>query len=1102
MALSSDLISQFVQLVNNKKENKETTVYGTAVKVGDKTYVRLDGSELLTPVSTTTEINDAEKVTVLIKNHTAIVTGNISSPSVGTSTLKSLDTKITDVESLVAGSISADQLAAESARIDKLVAENVLIKKELDANEASIETLTSDNITINEKLTAAEADITNLETTKLDADIASVTYATIENLEATNVKVNNLDATYGDFHDLTTKRLDAAEADIDNLEANKLDASTAKITYATIERLNATKADVDVLGADVAEIDTLIFGVASGDTIQTSFADAVIAQLGDAQIKSAMIESITADKITSGDVITNNVRVLSEDGKLLISDETIQISDNTRVRVQIGKDSTGDYSISIWDSDGNLMFSEGGITDNAIKNAIIRDDMVSDTADISAHKLNVDTLFEVINGSTNTIKSTQVYLDTEKQTLDVAFKSLSTEVTDLGETVASQGTEISAIQGAIASRIWESEINTASDEMNTQYSELEQRVDNISATVASHSTQIANKADSSTVTNVESKVTEIESSLSGFQTSVSSTYATKSEVENIEIGVRNLLRNSKGDDFTDWAHAGASIVEDSIKGKCGERTNDTTSKENYFGSTRTPIIEQSTQYTFSADLWCNEYLKSYDLFWLSDTEAEQKTVAGYVNILSNPNRTLTANTWQRVSWTFTTHVNDHTGYIRIDNNGTTEEGTAAILRVANLKLEKGNRATDWTPAPEDLEDRVTTAETKIIQNESSITTLANRTTTVENKFAGYSTTEQMNSAIKQSADGITSSVSETYTTKTEFNNLELGGRNLVAGTDDTTEYVKNVTDGAGTYYDVWTGRTISIPTETQYVVSFDAKADVAQDITCYFYNPNTTTGSLSSTGQTSSGTDGAAKVSITTEWARYWVKWTQTVPETVKSIIVGRNFTENDVYIRAVKFEAGNKATAWTPAPEDMATAKDAETAQSTANTAQETASNAQTLVRQLSDNISMLVTDGNGTSLMTQTDEGWTFSTAEIQTMVNTTSEGLSDLSTELGDTNNTVEVLKQAVNDLGEIAEYVSIGTYEDEPCIELGEADSDFKLFITNTRILFMEGSSIVAHITNQSLHIKKAVVEEELQQGGFVWQVRSNGNLGLVWKGVSS
>lgn len=174
---------------------------------------------------------------------------------------------------------------------------------------------------------------------------------------------------------------------------------------------------------------------------------------------------------------------------------------------------------------------------------------------------------------------------------------------------------------------------------------------------------------------------------------------------------------------------------------------------------------------------------------------------------------------------------------------------------------------------------------------------------------------------------------------------------------------------------------------------------------------------------------------------------------------------------------------------------------QGAAELAQETASSAESLIKQLADNISMLVTDGNGTSLMTQTEDGWVFSTSELQKAVDATSEGLDSLVNDLGDTNSAVGVLQQAVDDLGVLTDYITIGTYEEQPCIELGETDSEFKLRITNTQVVYTEGSSVIAYFTNQSMHIKKAVIEEELQQGGFVWKVRSNGNMGLVWKGVS-
>lgn len=265
MALSSDLISQFVRVTQNENTKKETTVYGTIVEYNGSKFVRLDGSELLTPISTTADALDGERVTVTIKNHTALVTGNISSPAARTDTVKELDgtvkeigSKISEFEIIIADKVSVERLEAEIARIDTLVSENVTIKGRLDANEADIKTLTADNVIINEKLTAAEADIENLETKKLDAEVADITYATIGNLEATQAKVGSLEATYGEFHDLTTKRLDAAEADIDDLDAKKLSAEQADLKYANIDFANIDMAAVEKLFSESGIIRDLV----------------------------------------------------------------------------------------------------------------------------------------------------------------------------------------------------------------------------------------------------------------------------------------------------------------------------------------------------------------------------------------------------------------------------------------------------------------------------------------------------------------------------------------------------------------------------------------------------------------------------------------------------------------------------------------------------------------------------------------------------------------------------------------------------------------------------------------------------------------------------
>lgn len=83
MSLSSDLISQFARITNdNSKRDKGTVItYGTTILRGDSMYVKIDGSDVLTPVSSTVNVRDNERVTVMIKNHTATITGNITSPA-------------------------------------------------------------------------------------------------------------------------------------------------------------------------------------------------------------------------------------------------------------------------------------------------------------------------------------------------------------------------------------------------------------------------------------------------------------------------------------------------------------------------------------------------------------------------------------------------------------------------------------------------------------------------------------------------------------------------------------------------------------------------------------------------------------------------------------------------------------------------------------------------------------------------------------------------------------------------------------------------------------------------------------------------------------
>ena len=94
MALSQDLINQFTKLTSREKENKEVTVNGTYKTINGEEYVKLDGSDIWTPVVSMVEAEDGERVSVLIKNHTATVTGNITSPAARNKSVQNLKEEV------------------------------------------------------------------------------------------------------------------------------------------------------------------------------------------------------------------------------------------------------------------------------------------------------------------------------------------------------------------------------------------------------------------------------------------------------------------------------------------------------------------------------------------------------------------------------------------------------------------------------------------------------------------------------------------------------------------------------------------------------------------------------------------------------------------------------------------------------------------------------------------------------------------------------------------------------------------------------------------------------------------------------------------------
>lgn len=272
MSLSADLISQFVQVTKPKETKKEeTTVYGVAKVQNGSYFVQLDGSELLTPMITTSEVVDGERIAVMIKNHKAICLGNVDSPAARIETVNELGTYLSN-------------LIADKATIG-----------ELEAATAKIGQLEANDLTVNGKISAVEANISVLETGyakigMLESDFAEFENATAGNFTAVNARIDSLDvgnlqAEFAELKSTTTETLEAVDATIKNLDA----------TYVNIDFSNITKANI------------LDFYAASGVIADARIEDGKIC---------GTLEAVTVkgDLIEAGTIAAEKLVLKGEDG--------------------------------------------------------------------------------------------------------------------------------------------------------------------------------------------------------------------------------------------------------------------------------------------------------------------------------------------------------------------------------------------------------------------------------------------------------------------------------------------------------------------------------------------------------------------------------------------------------------------------------------------------------------------------------------------------------------------------------------------------------------------------------------------------------------------
>nr|DAZ16386.1 MAG TPA: Neck appendage protein [Caudoviricetes sp.] len=457
-------------------------------------------------------------------------------------------------------------------------------------------------------------------------------------------------------------------------------------------------------------------------------------------------------------------------------------------------------------------------------------------------------------------------------------------------------------------------------------------IDGVSTKVSKVTSVIGDNGEN--FTSFKNDYSDFKQTMNGFKTTVGQTYVTKDDFNGLEIGGRNLVRlgglSSNGatsfsyDKTTDIYTIVSPVVSTVLGIGAAVKYDDNHKVLIPYGKTYILSFEVKVPQALSINIDINNFAVSGSSWAGNDNDDGSMRGQSSYNI--------PANTWTKV-WVRWANTNTkNTNKVDLYDNSSiglvTKDCTSAITwQIRHVKGELGNKPTDWTPAPEDVNGKIVNVETIANQtakkfewivkggDSSSNFTLTDRVADLVAErinFKGLVTFSGLNTDAKNEIGKVAQS---------KVDGLEIGGRNLIINsnlsrtlTNVTNDGCSNMTVVSDSVYGhalkftavnqrivFWATSNVWVKNKT-YTVSFVAKSSV----TGQKIRPSRSTA------------DWGDDITLTTSYARYTTKITSLDTNAGGTLSFSCTNAVGDITITNVKLEVGNKATDWTPAPEDV----------------------------------------------------------------------------------------------------------------------------------------------------------------------------------------
>ena len=459
-----------------------------------------------------------------------------------------------DVDTIISEHIKAEQILAGHIKADQIYGEHI-VSDEIDTRHLKADSIKTNHISAN-----------TIQSNHIQAGAISSSHISTGAIQAGHIQSGTIESNHIQAGAISSGHLQSGSIDAGHIKAGVIESSHLASQSITSSHLQSNSINSNHIQA----------GTIQAGHIQTGSITAGSGIIAEGAVGSAQISSLDANKINAGEIDTSKVKIKGENGFLFIENNTLYVVDNNRkIRCELGviennSKSNTNYGFVVRGADGQtIMLDHRGVHNAGITDGAIDNRKVSENANISGKKLDIDSVIRTINedGSV-TIQGTKVQIG--NTTLDVKLSEQNNLITEHTQRLNTQQAEITANTKAIKLKV---DSQTYTQDKQAQQSTLNKHSSSISVL----ENQIVNKVENVDIQNaldeygnvVDSKILEKTSKLEqtddSIRLSVAENKEKLSETTNYIVNSQALFSiegfESIGGSIERYVYPKTSIVE-------------------------------------------------------------------------------------------------------------------------------------------------------------------------------------------------------------------------------------------------------------------------------------------------------------------------------------------------------------------------------------------------------------------------------------------------------------------------------------------------------------------------------------------------------------